>query len=143
MKFIINVDGGSRGNPGPSAGGVVIRDGEGEILLERGLYYGHATNNIAEYRACIDGLRLLKELLAKGRPGEAEVLVRSDSELLVKQLSGEYRIKNAGLKPLAVQAQAAMKGFKSVKLEAVRREMNEDADRMVNRALDEGRDVHE
>ncbi len=141
MTFVINVDGGSRGNPGPSAGGVVIRDGEGEILLERGNFYGHATNNIAEYRACVDGLRILKDLLSGKDPKTADVLLRSDSQLMVRQLTGEYKIKNPGLKPLAIQAHAAARAFRSVRFESIPREQNEDADRMVNEALDAGRDV--
>jgi len=130
MKLIVNVDGGARGNPGPSAIGVVVRDEDGGVLLERGEKIGDATNNVAEYRALIAGINLAKEL------GADEIDLIGDSELVVKQIQGKYKVKNAGIKPLHAEAKAALADFNSWTISHVRREMNADADRLVNEALD-------
>ena len=130
MKLIVNVDGGARGNPGPSAIGVVVRDEGGGVLLERGEKIGDATNNVAEYRALIAGINLAKEL------GADEIDLIGDSELVVKQIQGKYKVKNAGIKPLHAEAKAALADFDSWTISHVRREMNADADRLVNEALD-------
>lgn len=130
MKLTVNVDGGARGNPGPSAIGMVVRDDSGQVVLERAEKIGEATNNVAEYRALIAGIGLAKEL------GADEVDLIGDSELVVKQVQGRYKVKNAGIKPLHAEAKAALAGFSDWTISHVRRESNADADRLVNEALD-------
>ena len=124
------IDGASRGNPGPASVGVVLQDAKGAVIKEHGRTLGTATNNVAEYTAFLDALRLAKAL------GASELLVHSDSQLLVRQVSGEYRVKNAALQALKAQAQGLMKSFRAVRLVHVPREQNKDADRMANAALD-------
>jgi ribonuclease HI len=129
-KFIIYTDGGARGNPGPAAIGVVV-DGRpyGESI-------GRATNNVAEYRAIILGLSKAKHILGGDTAKETDIEVRSDSELAVSQLLGEYRVKNEELKPLFIDVWNAMQDFKSVHFVHIPREANAEADALVNRALD-------
>ena len=129
--FIINVDGASRGNPGPAAAGWVIRDADGQVLIEEGLHIGDDTNNRAEYLALIFALEDALMLKAEA------VLVRSDSELLVKQIKGEYRVKNAGLKGFFARVKRLEGAFKLFRVEHIRREANGEADRAANEALDE------
>ncbi|HEU4599014.1 MAG TPA: ribonuclease HI family protein [Solirubrobacterales bacterium] len=129
-RLTVNVDGGARGNPGPAAIGVVVRDGGGEVLLERGERIGEATNNVAEYRALLLGLELAKEL------GGTELELIGDSELVVRQVEGRYKVKNAGMKELYEKVKAALRGFDSWSIRHVRREHNAEADRLVNEALD-------
>jgi len=129
-KVVVNVDGGARGNPGPAAIGAVAADPGGEVLLERGVYIGEATNNVAEYKALLLGLELAHEL------GASSVEVVNDSELVAKQISGEYRVKHAGLKPLYLEAMEALRGFDQAHVRSVRRESNTRADALVNQALD-------
>jgi ribonuclease HI len=129
-KVVVNVDGGARGNPGPAAVAAVAADPAGEVLLERSAYIGEATNNVAEYKALLLGLELARELQAR------EVEVVNDSELVAKQISGEYRVKHAGLKPLYLQAMKAMREFERASVRSVRRESNTRADALVNDALD-------
>ena len=131
MRVIVHVDGGSRGNPGPAAVGAVATDADGEPLGERKLYIGEATNNGAEYRAVLLGLELAREL------GAEEVEVVNDSELIARQIGGEYKVKHAGLKPLFAQAMGELRGFHKWAVRPVRREENERADELVNEALDE------
>lgn len=130
MRLTVNVDGGARGNPGPSAIGVVVRDDSGQVVLERGEKIGDATNNVAEYKALIAGIGLARQL------GADRVDLIGDSELVVKQVQGKYKVKNAGIKPLHAEAKAALAGFDDWTINHVRREMNADADRLVNEALD-------
>ena len=130
MKAKLSTDGGARGNPGPAAYGYVLETEDGTILDARGQKIGQATNNVAEYRALIAGLE------AALFHGVTELDVVSDSELLVKQMRGEYKVKNAALKTLSTQAAALGRGLDSVSYIAVRREHNELADRLVNEALD-------
>ncbi|MFL5935589.1 MAG: ribonuclease HI family protein [Gaiellaceae bacterium] len=130
MKAKLSTDGGARGNPGPAAYGYVLETEDGTILDARGQRIGHATNNVAEYRALIAGLE------AALSHGVTELDVVSDSELLVKQMRGEYKVKNAALKTLSTRAAALGRGLDSVSYIAVRREHNELADRLVNEALD-------
>ena len=125
------IDGGSRGNPGPSGIGVVVEDPQGGVLDAVGRVIGVGTNNVAEYRALLLGLEL-----AKAR-GASEVEVLSDSELLVKQMRGEYKVKNEGLRPLHVEARERAAGFSSFSIRHVARHQNARADALVNRALDE------
>ena len=123
------VDGGSRGNPGPSAGGVVILDADGDILIERGVFIGHGTNNVAEYKALLAGLDLVAQL------GFESVSIRSDSQLLVRQLQGAYRVKNEKLKGLFSKALRKLGTFAATDIEHVARADNTLADKLVNRAL--------
>ena len=126
----LEFDGGSRGNPGPAGIGVVLRAQDGTPLVTLGSYLGRATNNIAEYRALITALQKAKEL------GARYITVRGDSELVVKQMRGEYRVKNAALRSLSLEAAALARRIGQVRYTAVRRAENELADRLVNEALD-------
>jgi ribonuclease HI len=130
VKARLFTDGGARGNPGPAASAYVLEAEDGNVLDARGEAIGIATNNVAEYRALIEGLRKALEL------GITELEVVSDSELLVKQMLGEYRVKNKGLMPLSLEAADLARRIGSVRYTAVRREHNELADRLVNEALD-------
>ena len=130
MKAKLSTDGGSRGNPGPAAYAFVLEAEDGTVLDARGEAIGVATNNVAEYRALVAGLRSAVER------GVTELEVVSDSELLVKQMLGEYRIKNEALRALACEAEALARKLRRVDYTAVRREHNELADRLVNEALD-------
>lgn len=130
MKLIVNVDGGARGNPGPAAIGVVVRDEGGGILSTISETIGEATNNVAEYRALIAGIERAREL------GADRIDLLGDSELVVKQVRGEYKVKNAGIKPLHAEVIEALRGFEEWSLGHVRREQNAEADALVNDALD-------
>ncbi|HLM33686.1 MAG TPA: ribonuclease HI family protein [Gaiellaceae bacterium] len=130
MKARLSTDGGSRGNPGPAAAAYVLETEDGTVLHAHGEAIGVATNNVAEYRALVDGLRQAVEL----KVDELEVI--SDSELLVKQMRGEYRVKNKALIELSLEAAKLAHQIPSVRYTAVRREHNELADRLVNEALD-------
>ncbi|MDP3795398.1 MAG: ribonuclease HI family protein [bacterium] len=134
--FIINTDGGARGNPGPAAAGVVIRSAQGDELAAFGEYLGHSTNNDAEYRALILALKKLKALIGGRRAKSALVEVRMDSELIVRQVNGVYKINEEHLKPLFVDVWNLRIDFGKVTFVHVPREQNRDADRMVNAALD-------
>ena len=130
MKARLSTDGGARGNPGPAAYGYVLEAEDGTVLAAHGETIGVATNNVAEYRALIAGLEKAVEV------GVDQLEVVSDSELLVKQMKGEYRVKNENLRPLAVQASRLARQVGLVRWTSVRREHNELADRLVNEALD-------
>ena len=130
MKARLSTDGGARGNPGPAAFGYVLEAEDGTVLAAHGEAIGVATNNVAEYRALIAGLEKAVEV------GVRELDVISDSELLVKQMKGEYRVKNEALRDLSVQASRLSRQIPRVRWNAVRREHNELADRLVNEALD-------
>jgi ribonuclease HI len=129
-RVTVNVDGGARGNPGPAAIGVVLRDGSGEVLEEVGETIGEATNNVAEYKALLRGI----ELAAEQGAGEVELI--GDSELVVRQVEGKYKVKNAGIKPLHEAVKKALAEFDSWSIRHVRRADNADADHLVNQALD-------
>jgi ribonuclease HI len=129
-RLTVNVDGGARGNPGPAAIGIVVRDDQGEVLREVGETIGEATNNVAEYRALLRGIELAAE-----HGAEALELI-GDSELIVRQVEGRYKVKNAGMKELHEEVKGALRGFDSWSIRHVRRESNADADRLVNQALD-------
>jgi ribonuclease HI len=125
-----NVDGGSRGNPGPAGYGVRIEQEDGTVVeLKESL--GLATNNVAEYSGLIAALRWA------AAHGISKLHVRADSQLLVKQMQGEYRVKSPGLQPLFEQARGLVRQIGSVSFEHVRRELNQDADRLANEAMDE------
>ena len=130
MRAKLYTDGGARGNPGPAAFGYVLEAEDGTVLAAHGETIGIATNNVAEYSALIAGLEKARELAVD------EVEVVSDSELMVKQMTGEYRVKNEALQELWLQASRLARGFRDVSYTAVRREHNELADRLVNEALD-------
>lgn len=131
MKARLFADGGSRGNPGPAAGGAVLFGDDGEVLAEIGEYLGIATNNVAEWRALLAGLTAALEL------GVDELSVRLDSELVVRQLTGVYRVKHEDLIPLHRRARALLGRFKAFDIAHVRRKDNAAADAVVNRVLDE------
>jgi ribonuclease HI len=130
VRARLSTDGGARGNPGPAAYGYVLEADDGTVLDARGEAIGVATNNIAEYRALLAGLEKAAEL------GIDELEVVSDSELLVKQMTGEYRVKNKALMELSLEAAKLASGIGRVRYRAVRREQNELADQLVNEALD-------
>ena len=130
MKARLSTDGGARGNPGPAAFGYVLEAEDGTVLAAHGETIGVATNNVAEYRALIAGLEKAVEV------GVDQLEVVSDSELLVRQMKGEYRVKNENLRSLAMQASRLARQVGRVRWTSVRREHNELADRLVNEALD-------
>ena len=130
MKARLSTDGGARGNPGPAAYGYVLETDDGHVLAAHGEAIGHATNNVAEYSGLVAGLQKAAEL------GVRELEVVSDSELLVKQMQGEYRVKNEALKALWEEASDLERQFAKVRYTAVRRAHNELADQLVNEALD-------
>jgi len=127
---VVNVDGGARGNPGPAAIGVVVRGPGGEVLEERGERIGTATNNVAEYRALLLGIERAAEL------GASELDLVGDSELVVRQVKGEYKVKDATLRELHAEALRALRRFERWSIRHVRRAENAEADRLVNVALD-------
>jgi ribonuclease H / adenosylcobalamin/alpha-ribazole phosphatase len=130
VKARLSTDGGARGNPGPAAYGYVLETDDGHVLAAHGETIGIATNNVAEYRALVAGLENALEL------GVDELEVVSDSELLVKQMRGEYKVKNEALRELRDEAEALARRLRKINYTAVRREHNELADRLVNEALD-------
>jgi len=132
VKAKLSTDGGARGNPGPAAFGYVLETDDGTVLAAHGETIGVATNNVAEYRALVEGLRKAGELQVD------EVEVVSDSELLVRQMSGDYKVKNEALRRLYEAATELADRFEKVTYTAVRREHNELADQLVNDALDAG-----
>jgi ribonuclease HI len=125
------IDGGARGNPGPAGYGARIEDGDGQLLDELYGGLGIATNNIAEYNGLLAALRYAAER------GHSRVQIRADSELLVKQMRGEYRVKNEGLKPLFLEACRLVRRIGDVSFTHVRREQNKEADRLSNLGMDE------
>lgn len=130
MRLTVHVDGGSRGNPGPAAAGAVVTDADGAVLDEATALLGSVSNNVAEYRALLLGLERVRAL------GADEVEVVGDSELIAKQINGQYKVKHADMRPLYLDAMAALREFGSWTVRTVRREQNAHADRLVNEALD-------
>jgi ribonuclease HI len=135
MKLIIYTDGGARGNPGPAAIGVVITQG-GQALKKYSEFIGETTNNQAEYQAVIFALKKVKLLFGKKKAKEMEIEVLMDSELIVKQLNHEYKIKEEDLQPLFLKIWNLMLDFGQVNFKHIPREKNKEADRLVNQALD-------
>jgi len=130
-RVIVEADGGSRGNPGPAAYGAVLRDADtGAVLATKAETLGIATNNVAEYNGLLAALQWAVDR------GELDVDIRADSELLVKQMLGEYKVKNPGLQALCARARLLVMELGSVRFEHVRREMNTEADRLSNIAMD-------
>ena len=130
MRARLSTDGGARGNPGPAAYAYVLEADDGTVLDARGEAIGFATNNVAEYRALVEGLRKAVEM------GVSELEVVSDSELLVRQMTGVYKVKNEALRELWAEAREVARSIPRLSYRAVRREHNELADRLVNEALD-------
>jgi ribonuclease HI len=130
VKVVVNVDGGSRGNPGPAAIGVVVADPDGEVLDEVAEAIGVTTNNVAEYRALLRGLERARAL------GATEVEIINDSELIARQLTGRYKVKHPAMKPLYLESIAALRGFDRWHIRSVPRAQNASADALVNAALD-------
>jgi ribonuclease HI len=129
-RLIVNVDGGARGNPGPAAIASVVAIPDGEVLEERSEAIGKATNNVAEYRALLLGIARARAL------GATEIELIGDSELIVRQVRGEYRVKDAALRELHARVKEALEGLERWSIRHVRREENEPADTLVNAALD-------
>jgi ribonuclease HI len=130
MKVVVNVDGGARGNPGPAAIAAVVQEPGGCVLEERGEKIGRATNNVAEYKALLLGIERAAAI------GASELELVGDSELIVKQVKGEYKVKDATMRELHTEVKQALRDFDSWSIRHVRREHNKEADRLVNEALD-------
>lgn len=133
MKVVVHVDGGSRGNPGQAAAGAVVSTPEGDVLDEASELLGMATNNVAEYRGLLLGLARARAV------GATEVDVVGDSELIVKQVNGVYRVKHPDMRPLHAAALEALRGFERWRMRSVPRAQNARADALVNAALDAAR----
>ena len=133
MKVVVHVDGGARGNPGPAAAGAVISTPDGDVLGEAAEAIGVATNNVAEYRGLLLGLARAREL------GASEVEVVNDSELVAKQVNGQYKVKHPDMRPLHAAALRALGDFERWSIRSVPRAQNADADALVNQALDAAR----
>jgi len=129
--YTLRTDGGARGNPGPGGAGFVIEDASGQIVRRGGRFLGSVTNNVAEYEALIWGLETALD------HGVARLRVCADSELVVRQMNGVYRVKNEGLKPLFARAQKLLRRFESAEIVHVRREQNGAADELANIAMDD------
>ncbi|MFA5942343.1 MAG: ribonuclease HI family protein [Candidatus Paceibacterota bacterium] len=139
MHFTIHADGGSRGNPGPAGAGAMIRDELGNSVANVSRFLGIRTNNFAEYEAVILAFGELEKLVPASKQGSTEVVVKMDSELVVKQMRGEYKVKNETLKEQCARLKGAMAPFGKVSFTHVPREQNSDADALANEAMD--RDV--
>ncbi len=137
MEFTIHADGGSRGNPGPSGAGAIIRDHLGNAVGSVSEFLGTRTNNFAEYEAVILALHTLAQL-ADGNASTTSVVVKMDSELVVKQMNGLYKVKHPVLKDQHARLTHAVGGFKSVTFTHVPRAQNSDADALANDAMDRG-----
>ncbi len=133
MRVVVHVDGGARGNPGPAAAAAVISTPDGEVVAQAAETLGVATNNVAEYRGLLLGLR------AAGELGATEVEVVNDSELVAKQVNGDYKVKHRDMKPLHAQAQQLLSAFDRWSIRSVPRAQNAAADALVNQALDASR----
>ena len=138
MRFSIHADGGARGNPGPAGAGAIVRDGAGKVVAEISEYLGKTTNNVAEYTAILRGLGALEAHLGE-KAKRASVHVSMDSELVVRQMKGEYRIKHPNLVPLSQKVKMLVMKFLSVSFSHIPREKNADADALANAAMDRRR----
>ena len=138
MLFTIHADGGARGNPGPSGAGALIRDELGNAVASVSRYLGHHTNNFAEYEAVILAFDALLEHVSKSASGQTDVLVKMDSELIVKQARGEYKVKHPLLKEQRTRLAERTALFRSVTFTHVPRAENSDADALANAAMDRG-----
>ncbi len=137
-RYIAYTDGGARGNPGPAGSGAYLTDASGNVLKKAHRALGHATNNVAEYTAVILALEEFKKIIPEGERKAAQIEIRMDSELVCRQMSGVYKIKAPGLKPLHAQIKAMLAAdFPNVSFVHVRREQNKEADALSNVAMDE------
>ncbi|MHC4482176.1 MAG: phosphoribosylglycinamide formyltransferase [Planctomycetota bacterium] len=136
-EIVIYVDGGSRGNPGPAAAGFILTDPAGAKLCAKALFLGRTTNNVAEYTAVCKALEAAKQI------GARSLAIFSDSELLVKQINGEYKVKSEQIRPLFRQIVNLLDGFENWKVQHITRDKNKEADKLVNRALNLEKDVEE
>jgi len=134
-KIVIYIDGGSRGNPGPAAIGVLFCNEKGQVIKEYSQFLGKATNNEAEYHALIFALKKFKALFGKKLASQSEIEIRSDSQLLVRQLKGEYKVLDKKIQPLFLKAWNLKIDFKKVRFKLIPRTKNKEADRLVNEAL--------
>jgi len=133
--MFLYVDGAAAGNPGPAGAAAVLKDADGDTLLEKARAFGPATNNVAEYQALVLGLEM-------AAPLQPDILtVRTDSELMVRQLAGQYKVRAPNLKPLYRKVQRLLEPFKSVEIEHIQRGKNAEADRLAHKALQEARRV--
>jgi len=139
MHFTIHADGGSRGNPGPAGAGAMIRDELGNSVASVSQFLGTRTNNFAEYEAVILGFKTLDKLITKEKCSDTTVAVKMDSELVVKQMRGEYKVKNPTLKEQHARLLHIIGLFGTVSFSHVPREENSDADALANAAMDRGR----
>jgi ribonuclease HI len=130
VRLVVHVDGGARGNPGPAAAAAVLSTPEGDVLDEASEFLGVATNNVAEYRGLLLGLARARAL------GASEVEVVNDSELVAKQINGQYKVKHPAMRPLYLDAMQALREFEQWSIRSVPRAQNADADALVNQALD-------
>jgi ribonuclease HI len=135
-KIIIHVDGGARGNPGPAAIGVLFCNEKGFCFKKFSEYLGTATNNEAEYQAAIFALKKFKAIFGKKLAKETEIEIRSDSELLVNQMNGKYKILEKNLQPLFLELWNLKLDFKKIKFKSISRNKNKEADKLVNQRLD-------
>ncbi len=138
MRYTIHSDGGARGNPGPAGAGAVIRDDQGNIVSSVSDYLGHQTNNVAEYEAIIRALEKLKTLIPENDCALTDVQVKMDSELVVKQVKGEYKVKHPVLQEKRARLAQLESDFHSLSFEHVFRTENKDADALANQAMDRG-----
>lgn len=137
MKIVVYTDGGARGNPGPAGIGVVICNERGEVIKKYGEFLGdNMTNNEAEYGAVIFALKKLKLLLGKEKVKQAEVEIRADSELMVNQMTGKYKLTDRRIQDFFITIWNLKIEFKSINFKHIRREQNKEADALVNQALD-------
>lgn len=132
QALVAHIDGGARGNPGPAGYGVFIEDESGKLVAELHKYLGRQTNNFAEYSALIAALEYAQQHECNA------IAIFSDSELMVKQMKGQYKVRNEGLIPLYERAKSLIRSLDSFRITHVRREQNKDADRLANLAMDEG-----
>ncbi len=137
MQFTIHADGGARGNPGPAGAGAVVRDGQGNIVATVSDYLGIRTNNYAEYEAVIQAMRQVHEL-AKGRLADTTVMVKMDSELVIKQMNGVYKIKHPDMQAQAARLKELAAAMGAIFFAHVPRAQNSDADKLANDAMDRG-----
>ena len=135
-KIIIYTDGGSRGNPGPAAIGVVFCNEKGQKIKEYSEYLDEKTNNEAEYQAVISALQKFKAVFGKKLAKNTEIILKSDSELLIKQLNGEYKILDSKIQPLFLKVWNLKLDFKKIKFTLIPRTKNKEADNLVNQVLD-------
>ena len=134
-QLFLYTDGASSGNPGPASAAAILKDADGDTLLEKARAFGPATNNVAEYQALILGLRMAAEL----RP--RLLTIRTDAELVVRQLAGQYKVKAPGLKPLYRKARRLLEPFEAVEIEHISRSANAEADKLARKALEKSRRV--